>query len=384
MDNSRKQGAKRRRSSPSYHGASKNGSPSRSFSSSTSFEDTSWTSIKPEHSDGRSISLNWTKTDFEEDCGMYYDINSSPIYNLFSLPSTMAEKRTIIPKICLNDLPEIVKTLVLLTKEKWNFSLNDCDGYTYKSHIERAEAINEAKRACQHFLSCFNDIEELISSLPDIDKRCIYQYYNSALEFLQFSLPMFLSKKYDDIRKEDFQWLFTKFSEIFLLKPQPGDLCKRKMKIKKEYEIECEADIRFTCHPSPVGYSPPTCCVVMVTEIAKENTGSSRNGEIDIHALSDKVLTQMVADLLFESEFSIFYPGVIGMLCIGTKLIFLYCEIPGHKLLAIKKNGKLEETEKAYIQFTRAFDYLVADDRNEILDYLFWLGYIQSSGYFNQ
>ncbi|VDI04785.1 Hypothetical predicted protein, partial [Mytilus galloprovincialis] len=222
----------------------------------------------------------------------------------------------------------------------------------------------------------------------DIDKsfqlECIYQYYNSALEFLQFSLPMFLSKKYDDIRKEDFQWLFTKFSEIFLLKPQPGDLCKRKMKIKREYEIECEADIRFTCHPSPVGYSPPTCCVVMVTEIAKENTGSSRNGEIDIHALSDKVLTQMVADLLFESEFSIFYPGVIGMLCIGTKLIFLYCEIPGTKLLAIKKNGKLEETEKANIQFTRAFDYLVADDRNEILDYLFWLGYIQSSGYFNQ
>ncbi|CAC5381319.1 unnamed protein product [Mytilus coruscus] len=324
MDNSRKQGAKRRRSSPSYHGneASINTcSPSRSFSSSSSFQDmqdNSWT-IKSEQSEFRSFRLNLTKSDFEEGCGIYYDLNSSPICNIFTLPSTIAEKRTIIPKICLNDLPEIVKTLVLLTKEKLNFSLKDCDGYTYKSHIECAEAINEAKRACHHFLSCFNDIEELISSLPDIDKRCIYQYYNRALEFLQFSLPMFLSKKYDDIGKEDFQWLFTKFSEIFLLKPQPGNLCKRKMKINGE-TVECEADIRFTCHPPPVGYSPPTCFVVMVTEIAKENTISIGDGKIDIHLLSDKVLGQIGADILFESEFSFFYPGVIGMLCIGTKI----------------------------------------------------------------
>lgn len=195
---------------------------------------------------------------------------------------------------------------------------------------------------------------------------------------------MFLSKKYDDIGKEDFQWLFTKFSEIFLLKPQPGNLCKRKMKINGE-TVECEADIRFTCHPSPVGYSPPTCFVVMVTEIAKENKISVRDGKIDIHLLSDKVLGQIGADILFESEFSFFFPGVIGMLCIGTKLIFLYCEIPGTKLLEMKQNGKLEETMGAdnHIHFTKAFDYLVADERNEILDYLFWLGYIQSSGYVN-
>lgn len=96
--------------------------------------------------------------------------------------------------------------------------------------------------------------------------------------------------------------------------------------------------------------------------------------------LSKKVLGQHGIELLMERECSFFFPsGVVGLLCIGTKVIFTFLQISQAHYQLIRDKGKVDKTSKAMISYTRPYDYMDATDRAEILESFFWFGYVQSN-----
>ncbi|KAK3091208.1 hypothetical protein FSP39_017971 [Pinctada imbricata] len=46
-----------------------------------------------------------------------------------------------------------------------------------------------------------------------------------------------------------------------------------------------------------------------------------------------------------------------------------------------KKGGTIDKSHKSHILYTRPYDFMDVSDRNEMLEFLFWLGYVQSSAY---
>ncbi|CAC5405085.1 unnamed protein product [Mytilus coruscus] len=161
----------------------------------------------------------------------------------------------------------------------------------------------------------------------------------------------------------------------------PGDCCESSIEINGEMLVY-GADIKYERLQSTKSFLN-----VYVNKINKDNKKLYEN--IDegkenrvIDSLSDDLLEKVAKELLFESHNSCFCPGVIGIFCCGTKIIFLYCEItPSHWKSAVEKKNPSGDGYHSTIHFTKAYDYMSAEDRNEIIPYLFWLGYVQSSKY---
>lgn len=90
--------------------------------------------------------------------------------------------------------------------------------------------------------------------------------------------------------------------------------------------------------------------------------------------LDSGVLGRVGSELFAEVPHSVMFPNSLGIICMETKIIFLYLKIqkePGELLILPLKN-------KGIIHYTKPFDILKAQDRGEVCEILYWLGCAQN------
>ncbi|KAK3092985.1 hypothetical protein FSP39_009663 [Pinctada imbricata] len=98
--------------------------------------------------------------------------------------------------------------------------------------------------------------------------------------------------------------------------------------------------------------------------------------------LSPEALGHHGIELVMERKDSYFFPGVVGIICSGTKVIFTYLELTQAHYEKIQMKGEKDGMSlKSHISYTRPYDFMDVQDRKELLQPLTWLGYLQSAGY---
>ncbi|XP_062616906.1 uncharacterized protein LOC134278622 [Saccostrea cucullata] len=147
------------------------------------------------------------------------------------------------------------------------------------------------------------------------------------------------------------------------------------MKIGKQ-EVVSAPDLRFEEYPGPQ----------LITLLRMSNEVSISCGEPDsiskedfsIQSLPEHILGQHGADLILDIDNSVFYPGILGIICLRTKLIFTYLELTEDHINLIQK-GTPMGAKGASIQYTRPYNYWSPEDRKEIYRTLLWLGHLQTA-----
>uniref|UniRef100_K1QP25 Brevican core protein n=1 Tax=Magallana gigas TaxID=29159 RepID=K1QP25_MAGGI len=86
--------------------------------------------------------------------------------------------------------------------------------------------------------------------------------------------------------------------------------------------------------------------------------------------LDSDVLGRVGSELFAVVPHSVMFPNSLGIICMGTKIIFVYLKIkrePGELLI-------LPLNSKGIIQYTRPFDILKAQDRGDVCFTQVWIG----------
>ncbi|KAK3086431.1 hypothetical protein FSP39_018365 [Pinctada imbricata] len=78
-----------------------------------------------------------------------------------------------------------------------------------------------------------------------------------------------------------------------------------------------------------------------------------------------------------EIQDSFFKPAIVGILCIGTQLVFTYLTVDIHHLHKIQTTGEVSG-HKSHIFYTKPYDFMVEADRREIFEHMFWFGFLQN------
>ncbi|KAK3102639.1 hypothetical protein FSP39_012813 [Pinctada imbricata] len=143
-------------------------------------------------------------------------------------------------------------------------------------------------------------------------------------------------------------------------------------------------DVRFN---SFTDFESDICGIlklIVVTEVKQFEAlrGDYNEGTFIASNISSRVLGQHGIELLMERSDSFFLPGIAGMICMGTKIVFTYLFIKeSHYVKILEKGPDIDDTLKSTILYTRPYDYMDMRDRNEILESFFWFGFVQSSAY---
>ncbi|XP_048740823.1 uncharacterized protein LOC125654794 isoform X3 [Ostrea edulis] len=165
--------------------------------------------------------------------------------------------------------------------------------------------------------------------------------------------------------------LFMEFSKIFALKPEVGEIRERRIRIGSQ-TVVCIPDVRFLRYPQIADHS----LLVMHTEVNLIKPSDDQEETFDIHKLTTQTLGLHGGELLAERKFSIFKPGVLGIICLRTKLIFTFMEMTEDHYNCIERGRSCDE-HHAKIIYTKPYDYLNEEEREEMYSLLFWLGYLQ-------
>lgn len=120
------------------------------------------------------------------------------------------------------------------------------------------------------------------------------------------------------------------------------------------------------------GYTLESCRLLFIVEV-KGTPINNASSECLEEQLDSYVLGQVGSELFAQAKTSAMYPNSLGMICMETKLIFVYLKMPKthcNVSFPLRTEGK--------IHYTRPFDMLKAIDRAEVCEFLYWLGCIQN------
>ncbi|XP_062566133.1 uncharacterized protein LOC134228498 [Saccostrea cucullata] len=118
--------------------------------------------------------------------------------------------------------------------------------------------------------------------------------------------------------------------------------------------------------------------------LVKIKESSVNQGAVDIEEqVGTRELARVGAELLGQSMCCVFYPCSLGILCMETKLIFVYLKISLKHSISICKGERGTSGNLGKILYTEAFDILKAEDRLKMADFLFWLGCVQDYAKYN-
>ncbi|XP_062610362.1 uncharacterized protein LOC134272136 [Saccostrea cucullata] len=316
------------------------------------------------------------------DLGIYYDETSMELQTFM----TMLKEGLPKPKSTCSDreVPEIKKKMIQLTKDWWKFSFDFESAEKSLVGSGVRESLQKTKEAVEIFEEENHNIVESLTTTEQEDWKSLQVYSVWRMNVLDFWRYFFTlltrwGKTYQ--RKERFTSLFMAFSKICFLYPEPGKTYCDMIQIR-DTMVQGIPDIRFlTLTSSPS--AKKNLELLLVTEVQQYDafTGDlSKSDTFTVEHISKAVLGQHGIELLMERESSFFFPaGVVGLLCIGTKVIFTFLQISQGHYQMIREKGTVDKTNKATISYTRPYDYMEANDRAEILEVLFWFGYIQSS-----
>ncbi|XP_062577252.1 uncharacterized protein LOC134239114 [Saccostrea cucullata] len=123
-----------------------------------------------------------------------------------------------------------------------------------------------------------------------------------------------------------------KFAEIFSLQPELGGNREATIAIGHQKSLS-SPDVRF------VSYPKCTPATVLTAHIEVNGFSHKEKGTVgfDIHELSPSILGQHGGELMAERQSSFFTPGVLGLICLKSKIIFTFLEINGDHYKCIKK-----------------------------------------------
>ncbi|XP_011426920.3 uncharacterized protein [Magallana gigas] len=333
--------------------------------------------------------LDW-KIDHLSTLGVYYDANATDLSNFVSV----LKDRRDIQFHGLDRLPEIRQKLLRCTEDCWKFSF-DFD----KEHGQGIPGeIQQTQNAMKEFEENKDNLETrlqteeseesksrrrtniLLQSGEDF-KSIFYRWRTNLIDFWTY-FSMILVRWWKPRQKEGrFTHLFMAFSKICLLYPEPGKMYPESICIRG-VDVRGTPAVRFVTLPTT---TPPTVGsflqLIVVTEVKQCNAfkGSYYAETFTYKNVSEEALGQHGVQLLMERDSSFFRPNVVGILCIGTKIIFTYLDInQEHYEELLEKSKEINGTNKARISYTRPFDYMDIRDRHEILELFFWFGFVQS------
>ncbi|XP_071130380.1 uncharacterized protein [Mytilus edulis] len=183
------------------------------------------------------------------------------------------------------------------------------------------------------------------------------------------------------LQESVFTQIFLKFAQICFLNPEVGEASKKCLKIRNK-TVGYISDVRFYQHETKAG--SPHLLMLMVE--VKNNGLSQTDGDKDsatpwIEGHLDKcILDQIGLQLMSDIWNSTFAPSTLAVVCFRTEVIFMLLEadLEHYEAWLLNKNVDIF---KSCIQYTRSYNIMVADDRRQLLDLLFWLGCTQKGDF---
>lgn len=206
------------------------------------------------------------------------------------------------------------------------------------------------------------------------EKGQVFDGWNVYLtDFMKYFRELVVRmKKKKCMQEEKFTHLFMLFSRIFFIRPEPGHTFKVSFDIKKE-PVSGYPDVRFIAHESQK--------TIAVIEIKNEEVFKMGRHE-EIPAISthipESLLGQHGMELLLEKPDSSFAKGVAGIVCTGTKVVFTFLEIDDDEYRKLKQYGTPTQRGRGKIYYTKHFDFMKTEDRNEIVIPLLKFAFLQS------
>lgn len=164
---------------------------------------------------------------------------------------------------------------------------------------------------------------------------------------------------------------FIKFAELFFL--ENTAVVKRSF-VFGEKIVSSTPDLEYGFAPTPSTMPTKKENTLLFVVEAKGKPINNVSSECLEDQLDDGVLRRVGYELITKIPFSVTFPNTLGIICMETKIIFVYLKVTKEDFelltLPLKSPG--------IIHYTRSFDMLKADDRGEICEFLYWLGCIQN------
>ncbi|XP_052061634.1 uncharacterized protein LOC127701678 [Mytilus californianus] len=322
------------------------------------------------------------------DVGVHFAQNPTPLSDL--LDKLKSQKGTRVT------MPGFTEHLIKFTKEVLPFSLNDINwnkdiSICYDREREAMGQIQEVQRNLVDFAE--RSEGEIPFSADKLAKRLLHRWFEDTFDFLievkemlqklnNPNLSHGVSMEDTTILKDSaFTHLFMKFTEIFFLKPEVSEN-KTVLKIRNKV-VGCVPDIGFYEHD---GERHRARLLVMLTEVKRDALKKSATEEEDSNLpriesyLKSGVTGQIGIQLVSECWNSTFCPNTLGIICMSTKIMFVYLEINPEQYEALTKNKDLKE-KTSYIQYSKPYDIMKKEDRDQLIDILFWLGCVQKQNF---
>ncbi|KAK3084409.1 hypothetical protein FSP39_013085 [Pinctada imbricata] len=303
----------------------------------------------------------WTKHHLQK-IGVYYNRVATSLEEFMSRIHNNASDRNLPP------LPDICRKLIEFTDNIWSVNLDMREATLY-------DVIQAGKKSDECIDKLRLNETAFKEQLPHQNDKTIFEVWKTTLLCFWTNLKRALARwSYPGQTEGSFKHLFMLFSRICLLDPQPGGAYSCIKQIRG-IDVCSIPDVRFNTLPED-GH-----LMLIVTKVKKYD---AFQGDFDAESFCadnvvDDVLGQHGMELIVEAYDSALAPCVLGIICIGTKIIFTYLDISKHHLSKMEKSGS--DKLRSIISYTRPFDYMDVNDRRDILETLFWLGYVQSGSY---
>ncbi|CAG2256612.1 unnamed protein product [Mytilus edulis] len=334
--------------------------------------------------------MEWKREELG-DIGVYFSQN--PILLSDLLDKLKSQKGTRVT------MPGFTKHLIKFTKEVLPFSLNDINwnkdiSICFDREREAMEQIREVQRNLVDFAD--RTESEIPFSVDKLAKRLLHRWFEDTFDFLAEVKEMLqklnnpnlnhgVSKEDTTILKDSaFTNLFMKFTEIFFLKPEVSENKKTVLKIRNKV-VGCVPDIGFYEHD---GERHRARLLIMLTELKSNALKKRADEEEDSNLpwiesyLESGVIGQIGIQLVSECWNSTFCPNTLGIICMKTKIMFMYLEMNPEQCEALTKNKDLKG-KTSCIQYSKPYDIMKKEDRDQLIDILFWLGCVQKHDFYS-
>lgn len=260
-----------------------------------------------------------------------------------------------------------------------------------KTNIERAERVDKELDHTSLFdRKWFEAVERFLFASVSLFKRIVYPEEDENVKRAKKVIALKSRKgkgkharTTNTNRKQSihntYQYFFAKFGELFFLEQQEVD---ERTYLFGDKLVNCIPDLAYALRrlPDKLDYGINTTegnRLLFVVEVkSKEVKGHSFEC---LEQYLDSGVLERVGSLLFaESNFSVLCPNSLGIICMETKIIFVYLKMPKEHYYSIILNKP--HRDKGNIHYTKSFDMLNADDRAEVCEFMYWLGCIQNHG----
>ncbi|KAK3108519.1 hypothetical protein FSP39_009725 [Pinctada imbricata] len=261
---------------------------------------------------------SWTLGHLNE-IGIYYDNAAIDLEQFMSCLKTRGN----VIRDGLDKMPQISNAFDL-TSRVWTFSFAFDEEKGDTVHVAEANTI----QAITEFKEKNNEIQENFL-LKGIRKFHYYSWSSALKDFWNYFL-MLLWRWHKPAQGEGkYTELLRAFSKIFLLMPESGEAYRESINIIGVY-VQGSPAIRFLTRP----YKGLQQLLFVVTQVKsyKAFKGEYHSDSFTYDNIQPDVLGQHGIELLLEAKEGYFSPYVVGILCIGTKVIFtsMYIELDAY------------------------------------------------------